>query len=45
MRLITVYENEDRIDKFLLNELDISRSKLQKLIESVIILEKKKLYL
>lgn len=34
MRLITVYENEDRIDKFLLNELDISRSKLQKLIES-----------
>ena len=34
MKLITVYDNEDRIDKYLLNELDISRSKLQKLIEN-----------
>ena len=34
MKIITVYDNEDRIDKYLLSILDVSRSKLQKRIEN-----------
>jgi len=34
MTIINVIDNEDRIDKYLLNKIDVSRSKLQKMIEN-----------
>lgn len=43
MKIITVEENEDRIDKYLLEKIEVSRSKLQKMIDdgNVLVNDKK----